>query len=205
MQLSGGDDGLDGLDDNDFIGSDAGKTGLHALDRIQDLSIVFVPGRATPATHNALVQYCEVTRDGLCFAILDPPANAGTQEIIDYVQRDASLGDLTENAAIYWPRLENERIVDGLSEKMLSSPSNGPVSRRVEAALEMARMYEVNGVIHFSHWGCRQSCGGAPIIADAFHDQGIPCMILEGDGGDPSNYSSGQTQTRLEAFIEMLG
>jgi benzoyl-CoA reductase/2-hydroxyglutaryl-CoA dehydratase subunit BcrC/BadD/HgdB len=125
--------------------------------------------------------------------------------IFDVLDGKGAAVVFDEVSHVYWPRLENERILDGLSEKMLSSPSNGPVSRRVEAAVKMARMYEVNGVIHFSHWGCRQSCGGAPIIADAFHEQGVPCMILDGDGGDPSNYSAGQTQTRLEAFTEMLG
>ncbi|MBW2059375.1 MAG: 2-hydroxyacyl-CoA dehydratase, partial [Deltaproteobacteria bacterium] len=64
--------------------------------------------------------------------------------------------------------------------------------------------YEVDGVIHFSHWGCRQSCGGASVLADVLKDQGIPCLILHGDGGDPSNYSPEQTRTRLEAFVEML-
>jgi len=91
-----------------------------------------------------------------------------------------------------------------LSEKMLSNSSNGPLERRVDAALKMARIYEVDGVIHFSHWGCRQSSGGASVIANALKDQGIPCMILDGDGGDPTNYSPGQTQTRLDAFVEML-
>ena len=34
VALAGGSDGLVGLDDNDFIGSEAAKTGLHALDQV---------------------------------------------------------------------------------------------------------------------------------------------------------------------------
>ncbi|MCP4675957.1 MAG: phage tail protein, partial [Deltaproteobacteria bacterium] len=54
--LAGGGDGLTGLDDIDFIGSEAGKTGMYALDQVQDVSLLFVPGRATPAVHNAMLQ-----------------------------------------------------------------------------------------------------------------------------------------------------
>ena len=49
VQLAGGNDGLVGLDDTDFVGSDAGTTGLHALDQVQYLSLLLVPGRATAA------------------------------------------------------------------------------------------------------------------------------------------------------------
>src|SRR5204863_3489842 len=58
--LAGGNDGLTGLADTDFIGSAAGKTGLHALDRVLDLSLLAVPGRATPAVHDAMLTYCEI-------------------------------------------------------------------------------------------------------------------------------------------------
>ena len=74
--LTGGDDGLTGLADADFVGNAAGKTGLHALDLVQDLSLLIVPGRATAAVHDAMVSYCEVNRDKGCFAVLDPPANS---------------------------------------------------------------------------------------------------------------------------------
>jgi hypothetical protein len=49
--LAGGSDGLAGLDDTDFIGSAAAKTGMHALDVVQNVSILIVPGRATAAVH----------------------------------------------------------------------------------------------------------------------------------------------------------
>jgi hypothetical protein len=55
VALTGGDDGLSGLDDTDFVGSEAGKSGPHALDQAQDLTLLIVPGRTTPAVHNAMV------------------------------------------------------------------------------------------------------------------------------------------------------
>jgi uncharacterized protein len=125
-QLVGGDDGLSGLDDNDFIGVSAAKTGLYALNKVQDLSILFIPGRATPAMHNAMVGYCEVERDGLVFAVLDPPEGYGSTEIVDYVKSTAALQNLSENAAIYWPRVEilnPSKAVFGPEEKIPAPPS----------------------------------------------------------------------------------
>ncbi|GAB4205040.1 MAG: hypothetical protein OHK0013_20540 [Sandaracinaceae bacterium] len=124
--LISGDDGLTGLTDTDFIGSEVGKTGLRALDTIQDLSLLLVPGRATAAVHNAMVAYCEGPREGLVFAVLDPPAGLGAAGIVDYVLNTAALGNLSEHAAIYWPRvkvLNPSRSVFGSSDQLVVAPS----------------------------------------------------------------------------------
>jgi uncharacterized protein len=104
VQLAGGNDGLTGLDDSDFVGSEAGKTGLNAFDQVQDLTMLLVPGRATSAVHNAMVAYCEVDRDGTVFAILDPPANQSATGIVDYVQNTAALITHTRRPARLHPR-----------------------------------------------------------------------------------------------------
>jgi phage tail sheath protein FI len=126
VTLTGGNDGLIGLNDGDFIGSEVGKTGLRALDTVQDLSLLLVPGRATAAVHNAMVTYCESIREGLVFAILDPPAGVGASGIIDYVVNTAGLANVSEHAAIYWPRvkvLNPARSVFGSSDQIVVAPS----------------------------------------------------------------------------------
>ncbi len=126
VTLTGGNDGLIGLNDGDFIGSEVGKTGLRALDTVQDLSLLLVPGRATAAIHNAMVTYCESIREGLVFAILDPPAGVGASGIIDYVVNTAGLAKVSEHAAIYWPRvkvLNPARSVFGSSDQIVVAPS----------------------------------------------------------------------------------
>ena len=124
--LTGGNDGLVGLQDSDFIGSEVAKTGIRALDAVQDLSLLLVPGRATAAVHNAMVTYCENVREGLVFAILDPPAGMGASGIIDYVVNTAGLSNLSEHAAIYWPRvkvLNPARSVFGSNDQIVVAPS----------------------------------------------------------------------------------
>jgi uncharacterized protein len=124
--LGGGDDGLTDLDDNDFIGSEAGKTGLHALDQIQDLTLIIIPGRATSAVHNAMISYCEGQQEGAVFAVLDPPADQSATDIVDYVTTTAALENLSEFAAIYWPRLKvlnPAKSVFGSAEQLVVPPS----------------------------------------------------------------------------------
>ncbi|MBU8900788.1 phage tail protein [Corallococcus sp. M34] len=126
VALSGGADGLVGLGDSDFIGAEAVKTGLYALDSVQELSLILVPGRATPAVHNAMVRYCEVARDGLAFAILDSPAGYSATDIVSYISEEAALEGLSEHAALYWPRvkvLNPARGVFGNVEQLVVPPS----------------------------------------------------------------------------------
>ena len=106
--LSGGDDGLTGLDDTDFVGSSGalGKTGLRCFDSVQDINLLLVPGRATSAVHNAMITYCEVIREKAVFALLDPPANASADEVVTYFGDTAGLLGLSEFAAAYWPRIK---------------------------------------------------------------------------------------------------
>jgi len=104
--LTGGSDGIVGLSDIDFIGSAAGPTGLRVLDASLDLSILSVPDRPTSAVQNAMLSYCSDTRNGQCIAILDPPAGLDENGIVTYVETTASLEDLSEFGAIYWPQIK---------------------------------------------------------------------------------------------------
>lgn len=104
--LSGGDDGLAGLVDADFIGDEAGQTGIRALDTVQEVNILIVPNQATAAVQNAMVTYCEITRDMSIFPIFGPPAGLSATEVITYFETTAGLLGLSEFGAAYWPRPE---------------------------------------------------------------------------------------------------
>ncbi len=126
VRLSGGDDGFVDLDDTDFIGSDVGKTGLHAFDTVQDISLLIVPDRATAAVHQAMMRYCEIVREGILFAILDPPPNASAQAMVQYVETDAALLELSEFGGLFWPRLEiinPSKAVFGPQSRLTVAPS----------------------------------------------------------------------------------
>lgn len=102
--LAGGDDGLIGLSDVDFIGDEGGGTGLHAFDTEQNIGIIIQPGRASAAAHLGLIDYITVQRENLAFGILDPPAGLTAQEMVDFMNASGLL-ELSSRAAIYWPRI----------------------------------------------------------------------------------------------------
>lgn len=137
--MTGGSDGLTSLADSDFVGSQvanaAAGTGLRGLDAIPDLGLLIVPGRATAVVHNAMVTYCEATRFGSVFAIMDPPANQSAQQMKTYVESTALLKELTEFAAIYWPRVKianPNKTVFGSADTIVVYPS-GHIAGRYAA------------------------------------------------------------------------
>ncbi|HAU31948.1 MAG: 2-hydroxyglutaryl-CoA dehydratase D-component [Desulfotomaculum sp. 46_296] len=109
-----------------------------------------------------------------------------------------------EVSAVTWGKLSPEDWWGSIAAKILANPLWGPGERRVELVLKLAREYDCNGVVHFSHWGCRQSTGMVSILREAMNREGIPFLNLEGDCIDSRNFMEGQSMTRVESFLEML-
>lgn len=74
VPLAGGNDGLTGINANDFLGDESSQTGLHAFDVVDDINILAMPDRAgdRPAIIGGL-NYCQIRKD--CFFIADPPTD----------------------------------------------------------------------------------------------------------------------------------
>lgn len=107
--MTGGADGLGSITDTDFSGGlvSGGATGLYVFDQLNDkVDVVICPDRATAAMHNSMITYCEIHRDGKCFAILDPPAGQTAAQMVTYVRSTAALKGLSEFGALYWPRVQ---------------------------------------------------------------------------------------------------
>lgn len=116
--LAAGDDGAAELADTDYIGSAAGRTGLYALDVIDDSLLVAIPGVATTAVQNAVLDYAAGRKD--CFAILDPPMGNTPDEVKTYVESTAGLN--SNYGAFYYP---NVKIMDPVSNKEKVVPPSG--------------------------------------------------------------------------------
>ncbi len=124
--ITGGDNGLTSIDDNDFIGDESSAAGLNGFDTKKGIRILCIPGRATAAVQNATISYAEVTRNGSMFVVLDPPANLSGTQMITYVETTASLLESSEFGVIYWPRvkiLNPNKSVFGTDENIVVAPS----------------------------------------------------------------------------------
>ncbi len=109
-----------------------------------------------------------------------------------------------EVSAVTWGKLSPEDWWGSVAAKILSNPFWGSGEKRVELILKLVSEYGCDGVIHFSHWGCRQSTGMVSILREALNSKGIPFLNLEGDCIDSRNFMEGQSMTRVESFLEML-
>lgn len=70
---------------DDFVGVDGGsghRTGIQALEDIEDISIAIVPGMWSPTVRAALLAHCDAMRYRV--AIIDPPLDQTVQQIQAY-------------------------------------------------------------------------------------------------------------------------
>jgi phage tail sheath protein FI len=134
--LTGGDDGLVGLADTDFLGgrSANGATGLRVLDQTVT-SILCVPGQTSAVLQNGIVEYCEVIRGGAIFGILDPPAGLNEDEVVTHFKATNALTGLSEFVITYWPRpliINPDEVVFGNAAN-IAIPVSGAVAGRYAA------------------------------------------------------------------------
>jgi hypothetical protein len=106
VQLTGGNDGLTGLNSTDFLGDESSQTGLHAFDVIDDINIVAMPDRAGDRT--AIIgglNYCQNRKD--CFFIADPPKGCDPMTVDGFKKGTIApyIGNAFNNSygALYYP------------------------------------------------------------------------------------------------------
>ena len=127
-----------------------------------------------------------------------------SQGIFDALKRHNARLVCEEYTHSCWDAMDPRDPYASLARKVGGHFLVGPVERRSSHLTSLAEAYRVHGAIHYNHWGCRQSCGGAELIKQALQERGIPTLILDGDCVDEREYQEGQLSTRLEAFLESL-
>jgi benzoyl-CoA reductase/2-hydroxyglutaryl-CoA dehydratase subunit BcrC/BadD/HgdB len=124
--------------------------------------------------------------------------------ILAYLEEKGAKVVFEEFSHVYWEPMETHSPLEAIARRMLSHFAYGPIERRLQVIKTMAERFAVDGVVHFSHWGCRQNCGSVRIIRDYLRREGIPLLLLDGDCADNRNNAPGQVRTRIDGFLEML-
>ncbi len=99
--------------------------------------------------------------------------------------------------------MDPEKPYESMAHRLVYSRWNGG-DVRIEFAVKAAKALDIDGVVCFCHWGCKQTMGLSAAFKSQLEDEGFPTLILNGDGVDRANASDGQVSTRLNAFLEML-
>jgi phage tail sheath protein FI len=121
LWLGGGDDDLGGLEVEDFVGADGGsghRTGIQALEDIDEIAMCVVPGIWSETVQSELVSHCERLR--YRFAILDPPDG----ESIAGIQAFREPFD-SRFAALYYPWV---RVLDPNQNKSVDLAPSGHIA-----------------------------------------------------------------------------
>ena len=122
FSLTGGDDGLTGLTDNDYLGDAGARTGLRAFDSVEEIGLLAIPGVTSLAVHQGLLTYAEDRQD--IFVLLDSPQGLDVVGIKQYVEEDAAFN--SKYGALYYPNLV---IRDPLTGKPRLTPPSGQLAR----------------------------------------------------------------------------
>ncbi len=104
----------------------------------------------------------------------------------------------------YFDRYDPDDPLGSIARRLITHPNNGPIERRIEHILRVAKDHNVDGILHFSSWGCHQAAGNVQLIERAVRDAGYAFLNLNGDPVDSRSIGAGQHRTRLEAFLETI-
>ena len=99
---------------------------------------------------------------------------------------------------------END-FLDTMAEGYSRIYLNIGVDQMADQVIAMAEKYAVDGVVMHSNRSCKPySFGQYDIQRIVAEKMGIPTLMIEADMVDERNFSEGQVETRIEAFIEVL-
>lgn len=131
IAFTGGVDGTADLTDADYIGSETVTGSIHAIDTIDDVDLVAIPGRTSSVVMDGLLQYCESRK--YLFAILDGAETMTASEAVTLRSQFNS-----KYGALYYPW---GVITDPLSRagKTRNCPTCGHVAGMI------ARLFEASG------------------------------------------------------------
>jgi hypothetical protein len=100
--------------------------------------------------------------------------------------------------------LDPDRPFESMARRVVATSFNGPAQRRIDSALQQAKAARADGVVVFCHWGCKQTLGLSQLAKQTMEANGLPTLVLDGDGCDARNVADGQMVTRVNAFLEQL-
>jgi bzd-type benzoyl-CoA reductase N subunit len=132
--------------------------------------------------------------------------NSELVRLIESVGGNVVADDLCTGSRYFWNRVElNGNLLKAVARRYLSKvPSSFMFGReeRFRHAVDLARRFDVDGVVMFVIRYCDTHMFDAPLLRDEFKAAGLPVLYLE---WEHSLSGLAGLKTRIEAFVEMVG
>lgn len=136
---------------------------------------------------------------------LGPAPNYDTS-LLNYFEDFGAVLVRSDLDSIYLGNFNPDDPLDGLARKMVANTFSGSLESRIAYTLNLARDYRVDGVVAYTHLGCRLYAGGQRAVCDALKEEfGIPYLLLGGDLVDARGYDRSSLRNKIEEFLETLG
>jgi benzoyl-CoA reductase/2-hydroxyglutaryl-CoA dehydratase subunit BcrC/BadD/HgdB len=100
--------------------------------------------------------------------------------------------------------LDSSRPIETLAEALTTQYSNRGVEYRTKTLLRYAEEYHLDGMIMQWPQTCKPVFIGQYDQIEAIRQNGVPCLIIEGDMCDSRLYNEAETAARIESFVEAL-
>jgi len=91
---------------------------------------------------------------------LGPIINYDTS-LLNYFEEFDAVLVRSDMDYIYLGDLNTENPLDSLARKYISNFFNGIIENRIRMTKQLVKDYKIDGMITYSHRGCRLYCGGA--------------------------------------------
>jgi len=124
-----------------------------------------------------------------------------------FAAHDAALVADTYNTA--WCRslryIDENDFLGSMAEGYTRMYLNIGVDQMADTIIEMAEKYSVDGLVMHSNRSCKPYSFGQYDIQRMVRERlDIPCLIIESHMIDERSFSEAQTETRIDAFMELV-
>jgi benzoyl-CoA reductase/2-hydroxyglutaryl-CoA dehydratase subunit BcrC/BadD/HgdB len=128
-----------------------------------------------------------------------------SNSLIEFIEKDLNCDIVFEEINfIHWGEMDPSDPFRSIASKLILNSPVGPIEHWMEDSFGLLEKYQVDAVISYTHWGCRQLSSTNQMFKDELNKRDIPMLELGGDCVDSRNYSLQQMKTRIQAFIEMI-
>jgi benzoyl-CoA reductase/2-hydroxyglutaryl-CoA dehydratase subunit BcrC/BadD/HgdB len=102
--------------------------------------------------------------------------------------------------------IDTQDQLEGMARTYIYPILNRGAGDKLATMKSMIEKFQLDGAILHSDRSCKPYSMGQIDQRDRLiRECGVPALLLEADHNDPRAYSEGQVESRLDAFIEMLG
>ncbi|MFC2034546.1 2-hydroxyacyl-CoA dehydratase [Chloroflexota bacterium] len=130
---------------------------------------------------------------------------------LENISQEYGVVSVTEPFFTYWGegRLDPAKPLNSIVKKSYMIPEvrsmYGPIDEQtINTVVNIAKQYQVNGVIYYADTGCRQSCAAIRLFKDVLNGIGLPVLTLDCDIVDPTFTSQAEIREKMERFFELL-